>query len=158
MELQKEDILKYMKLALEQAEIGRQNKEVPVGCVIVNRNNGEIIEKAHNNTNMSKNATQHCEIVSINRMSRDLEDCILFVTCEPCIMCGQALNYVKIHSVYYGCKNSRFGGNGTVLSLNKYPSFGGYLEYDCMKILQDFYEDGNENIEEQFRHRKKQKQ
>lgn len=72
-------------------------------------------------------------------------------------MCAYALNLVNINRVYFGCYNPRFGGNGSVLTLQKYPSTGGVLEAECMKLLQEFYADGNENIEEQFRHRKKVK-
>lgn len=64
----------------------------------------------------------HCEIISINKIKSNFENLILFVTCEPCIMCAHALEIAKIHSVYFGCFNPRFGGNGTVLKVNSYPS------------------------------------
>ncbi len=69
-------------------------------------------------------------------------------------MCAHALEIVKIQTVYFGCYNTRFGGNGSVLKINGYPSFGGCLEVKCLKVLQDFYEEGNQNIKEDFRHRK----
>jgi tRNA-specific adenosine deaminase 2 len=58
-------------------------------------------------------------------------------------MCAYALELVKISQVYFGCYNPRFGGNGTILSVNSYPSEGGFLEEKCLKILQEFYEEGN---------------
>lgn len=59
--------------------------------------------------------------------------------------------------MYFGCYNTRFGGNGTVLRINEYMSQGGIMANDCLQLLQDFYAAGNENLEEQYRHRKKVK-
>ena len=99
--------------------------EVPVGCVIVKDN--AVIAKAFNETNMTRNATRHCEFVAIDRVMAStsyngemavLDGCELFVTCEPCIMCASALSQVGIGKVFYGCANDRFGGNGSIYSLH----------------------------------------
>ena len=49
-----------------------------------------------------------------------LKDCIVYVTCEPCIMCAYALNLAHIEGVIFGCENDKFGGNGSILSLHKF--------------------------------------
>ncbi|KAM3141877.1 hypothetical protein pb186bvf_005963 [Paramecium bursaria] len=147
-----------MSLAYDEALLALAEKEVPVGCVFVDSHSGKVVAQAHNQTNKSHNATQHCEIICISQLKEGFEQYILFVTCEPCIMCAHALNLVNIQKVYYGCPNPRFGGNGSVMSVNKYESKGGYLEDKCLKLLQEFYQSGNENIDEQYRHRKKVKQ
>lgn len=65
----------------------------------------------------------HAEMVSIEKLWErdrcvDLSGCKLYVTVEPCIMCASALKQLHIDAVYYGCANDRFGGCGTVLSIN----------------------------------------
>ena len=113
---------KFMELAVEEAKKGRDADEVPVGCVIV-ENNKIIIASAHNQTNKFKNATKHCEIICIQYLSkhkniRNLSNCYLYVTVEPCIMCASALKIMNIKKVFYGCCNNKFGGNGSIYSLN----------------------------------------
>eukprot|EP01084_Bolivina_argentea_P215180 365300_1 len=76
----------YMELALKQAEIGKHSNEVPVGCVIV-ENNKIVIASGHNETNIRKNATKHCEIICIEYLSSkkdiySLSNCYLYVTVE----------------------------------------------------------------------------
>jgi len=142
----------------------------------------KVIAKSHNLTNGTSNATTHAEINCIEEISKKLvegresfckefglsekidiagifEQCILFVTCEPCIMCAYALSLVKIKQVYFGCENDRFGGNGSILSIHKGPSIGyestgGILKDECIAILKRFYERGNEKLPVEKRHRK----
>ena len=154
----------FMKLALKQAQNGKDSNEVPVGCVIV-RDNEIVIASAHNQTNITKNATKHCEIICIEYLGSErniysLSDCYLYVTVEPCIMCASALKIVNVKKVFYGCSNTKFGGNGSVYSLNlsqalgfpdlcfssSYPSIkvGGEYEQSAIKLLKTFYESGNE--------------
>lgn len=62
----------------------------------------------------------HCEIACINSLEDkniDFKKLIVFVTVEPCIMCAYALNLKNIKKVYFGCKNERFGGNGSIITL-----------------------------------------
>ena len=113
----------------------------------------------------------HCEIICINKLNQELsknsqkspfQNLTLYVTCEPCIMCAYALNLVGIKEVYFGCKNDKFGGNGSVFSFNEwlpnpYKSFGGIFEKEAAEVLRKFYERGNTNIPEEKRNRKRQK-
>ncbi len=86
----------------------------------------------------------------------------LAVTVEPCIMCAYALNLAGIKKVYYGASNSKFGGNGTVLPVNTfgpngYEAQGGFHESEAVKLLQGFYQSGNQSIPDTFRQRKRVK-
>jgi tRNA-specific adenosine deaminase 2 len=111
-----------MSRALELAKIALDQGEVPVGCVIIK--NQEIIGEGHNLTNKLKNGTKHCEFIAIyDALSKNpevnLNGAEVYVTCEPCIMCAEALVLVGISKVYFGCYNERFGGNGSVIKINE---------------------------------------
>ena len=119
---------KFMTLALEQAKLSLKEGEVPVGCVFVL--DEKVIAQSHNLTNATKNATTHCEVNCIRELSQRHPDllqitrnCTLYVTCEPCLMCAHALNLVKIKRVVYGCHNDKFGGNGSILSINNHTGY-----------------------------------
>ena len=110
-----------MKLALDQAHEAYNAGEVPVGCVFVL--NGTVVGQGRNRTNETLNGTAHAEMVAL----RDMKDLIsqtahmdLYVTVEPCIMCAAALRQVGVKQVYFGAGNDKFGGNGTVLEINKW--------------------------------------
>ena len=105
----------YMKLALKQAKKALKYNEVPVGAVIVKNN--KIISKAHNKKEKNKDATKHAEIIAISKACRKLknwrlDDCILYVTMEPCMMCSGAIEQSRIKQVVYGVKNKNYGYTG----------------------------------------------
>ncbi|KAJ9073802.1 tRNA(adenine34) deaminase, variant 2 [Entomophthora muscae] len=158
MNLNQAKILEYMKLAFEQAEEAYNVGEVPVGCVIVDKTTGKVVSGGRNETNETLNGTRHAELVAYDKMFPalkeatesgliTLENYMLFVTVEPCIMCASALGYLKIDSVYYGCQNERFGGCGSVESLHEslsiqqrsYAAFGGYMREEAIMMLRRFY-------------------
>lgn len=100
--------------------------------------------------------------MNTNALINPFENLVVYVTCEPCIMCAYALNLVGIKEVYFGCKNERFGGNGSVFNFhsrlpNPYKTYGGILEAEGAEILRQFYERGNINIPFEKRNRKRQK-
>ncbi|KAK7233596.1 dCMP-type deaminase [Aureococcus anophagefferens] len=118
----------WMRRALELAEDAvAEQGEVPVGCVFVNDNNVEIASAA-NETNEAMCATRHAELVAIDGALKhsaargqplDWTRCALYVTCEPCIMCASALSQLGIAKCYFGCRNDKFGGCGSILSLHE---------------------------------------
>jgi len=144
----------YMKAAFAQGEKALQVGEVPVGCVIVREN--EIIASGYNRTNETRNATRHAELEAIDKLGKSVQDSIsdilkgsvLYVTCEPCIMCAYALSIVNIGLVVYGCSNERFGGCGSVLDVTEvaaptYESIAGIMKDEAISMLKKFYEQNN---------------
>ena len=133
-----------IKLALEAAE----RDEVPVGAVCVR--NGEIISSAFNTREESKCATHHAEILAIERACAALggwrlPGVTLYVTMEPCVMCGGAIINSRIERVVYGAKDHRFGAFGSALDinaagLNHRPEIvGGVLGERCAEILSNYF-------------------
>ena len=161
----------FMIEAIVQAEIALKNGEIPVGCVFVI--DDTIVAKGHNLTNETKNGTMHAEIVAINNLIYDQElsqeaikQSRLYVTCEPCIMCAAALSLIGVNKVYFGCRNERFGGNGSIISLHqneilpKYHSYSivpGLMEEYAIKLFQDFYIGENKRAPIAKRKRKQEK-
>ena len=115
---------KYMKAAMKQAQKAYELGEVPIGCVIVYR--GKIIGRGYNRRNTDKNTLSHAEITAINRASKKmgdwrLEDCVLYVTLEPCQMCSGAIVQARIPEVVIGCMNPKAGCAGSILNILEMP-------------------------------------
>lgn len=139
-----------MKIALEEARIAYEEDEVPIGCIIVKDN--EIIGRSHNQKEKYKNATKHAEIIAIEEASKylnnwHLDECELFVTLEPCMMCTGAIINSRIKKIYFGTKDPKGGAIESniklidVKSLNHYPEYKyGILEKECSDILKKFFQ------------------
>lgn len=102
----------FMKLALKQAEIGALEGEVPVGAVLVH--NGQILAKAHNQTEVLTDVTAHAEMLCITAGAnaigaKYLKDCVLYVTLEPCAMCAGALAWSQIGRIVYAASDIKKG-------------------------------------------------
>ena len=98
----------YMNLALQEALKAYKKDEVPVGAIIVK--GGKIIAKAHNLKEKRQCVIEHAEIIAIRRASKKLkswhlDDCIMYVTLEPCQMCKGAIEQSRIKTVYYGAES-----------------------------------------------------
>ncbi|KAN0024759.1 hypothetical protein ACTFIV_009168 [Dictyostelium citrinum] len=151
---------RFMEAAIEEGHKALKEGEVPVACVIVYK--GEIIARGSNKTNIKKNGTRHAELeafdqIFLNRELNDrfkdslLEECDLYVTVEPCLMCAVALQLCKIKRVFFGCHNDKFGGNGSVYELNfspisngrPYNCITGLLKERAILLLQLFYNQEN---------------
>ena len=172
---------KFMIMALNEAKNGSIIGEVPVGCVLIDSITNNVVAKGHNLTQKLKNGTKHCEINCIDYLYKNndknllnnkilLNNYILYVTVEPCIMCASALSILNIKKVFYGCSNKKFGGNGSILSLNNengfgfnlipknfrfsYLSKGGFHKNDAINLLKNFYEKGNNKLPVNKRARK----
>ncbi len=143
---------KYMRFALEEAAIAESLGEVPVGAVIVKNSTGEVVSRAHNLRNTSKNAIRHAEITAIEKACEKLggwrlPGCTLYVTLEPCPMCAGASINARVERVVFGAKDVNFGACGTVMNLNALaPQYevqyeGGILEEECSEILSRFFKE-----------------
>ena len=128
----------YLFLAFKQAEKAFKNEEIPVGCIIVKNN--KIIAKAYNKREKNNRTINHAEILAITKANKKiknwrLDECIMYVTLEPCMMCCGAIEQSRIKKVIYACKNETYG----YLSKNKkINSELLYLE-ECKNIVQSFF-------------------
>lgn len=139
---------KYMRRAIELAMMAREIDEVPVGALVVKE--GEIIAEAYNTRESSGCATHHAEVLAIEEACRVLGGwrligCTLYVTMEPCCMCGGAIVNARVPRVVYGAKDFRFGAFGSALDLAEIPLnhtpevVGGVLGEECARILSDYF-------------------
>ena len=114
----------FMGIALEEAERAAAAGEVPVGAVLVRGD--EILSRTGNERERLGSALAHAELTAIREGNARLggwrlSDCELYVTLEPCPMCGGAIVNARIPRVVIGEKNIRAGAFGTVMNLNRYP-------------------------------------
>ena len=131
----------YMNLALEEAKKANAMDEVPIGCIIVR--NQEVIAKSFNHKTIDNVATYHAEILAINEACKVLgtwylDDCILYTTVEPCMMCTGAIIQSRIPKVIYGATNEAFGYLSKINT--KIKVIGGILDKECSSILSDFFQ------------------
>ena len=143
------DDYKWMKKAYIQAKKAEQIDEVPIGAVIIK--DGKIISRAYNTREKTQLATKHAEIIAIEKACRKLgtwrlEDCELYVTLEPCVMCTGAIMHARIKRVVYGAKEKRWLALSSLLSQSDCNSFNHHLEYtegimqeDCSKLISEYF-------------------
>lgn len=103
---------KYMKEAIKEAKKALKKDEVPVGAVIVQNN--KILSKAYNRKEHKKNAIMHAEIIAINKACKKnkswhLDDCVLYTTMEPCMMCCGAIIQSRIKKIVFLVENNNYG-------------------------------------------------
>lgn len=115
-----EDIYKYMFAALQEAEKALEDDEVPVGAVVVKDN--KIIGRGYNQVERLKDATAHAEMIALTAASSytgswRLNDCEIYVTLEPCIMCTGALLASRIKRLYFSAFDPKFGACGSLYNL-----------------------------------------
>ena len=143
---------KYMRRALELAQIAYDLGEVPVGAVVVSKKNGEIVGEGYNLRERSKNALAHAEIIAVNDACRRLggwrlPGCSIYVTLEPCPMCCGAIINARIDDVIFGATDAKSGSavslqNMFSLPYNWSPSVtGGVLAEECSGILTRFFKE-----------------
>lgn len=140
---------KYMKEAIKQAKKAFKLGEVPIGCVIVQ--NDKIIGRGYNRRNIDKTVFAHAEISAIKKACKKLddfrlEDCIIYVTLEPCPMCAGAILQARIPRLIYGCKNEKAGSAGSIIDLTHVKKFNhkvitesGFMDKECSEILKEFF-------------------
>jgi tRNA(adenine34) deaminase len=134
----------YMKLALKEAGYAYEEDEVPVGALVICNN--KIIGKGYNQTERLKDVTAHAEMLAITAAanylgSKFLEDCTLYVTLEPCLMCAAALKWARIGTLVYGASDDKFGYSlmqGRVLH-PKTEVVNGILANECGSLVTEFF-------------------
>ncbi len=141
----------YMKEALKESHKALDKGETPIGAIIVR--DGEIIARAHNMTEILKDATAHAEILAIRQASEKirswrLNNCTLYVTMEPCIMCSGAIVNSRIKNLVIGTnhiKNS-YTDEQSKFKKTYYEFYNinttvGVLQEECSTILSQFFRD-----------------
>jgi tRNA(adenine34) deaminase len=141
--------IKYMKLALKEAQKANDIDEVPIGAVIIK--DGKVISRAHNLREKNQSATAHAEVLAINKAcnklnSWRLDGCVLYVTLEPCTMCIGASILSRVDGIVFGAKDPKGGSLGSLYDIslikgfNHYPwVVSGICEEESSSILKEFF-------------------
>lgn len=148
----------FMRLALREAVKAAEAEEVPTGCVIVKmpQHAGlpysavKVLARAHNQTELLKDATAHAEMIALTQAASALgdwrlTDTVLYVTKEPCAMCSGAIVLARVPLVVWGLSDPKRGGH-SVFSILNHPGLNhrpelltGVLEHECRDLLQGFF-------------------
>ncbi len=132
-----------MKKAFEEAKYAFFKNEVPVGCVIVNNN--DIISRSSNMIELLNDSTAHAELIAITSAqnslnSKNLDNCILYTTLEPCLMCYGAIYWSKINTVVYGASDKKRGFSRHSIDLDrKINIINGFMEKESKELLDSFF-------------------
>jgi len=134
----------FMKEALKEARKAFDSDEVPVGAVVVCNN--RIIARAHNLTERLNDVTAHAEMQAFTAATnflggKYLEDCTLFVTLEPCVMCAGAAAWAQVGKVIFGAYDEKRGYSLVKQNIlhPKTMVSGGVLENECTELLKEFF-------------------
>ena len=138
-----------MRAALREARASAAIDEVPIGCVIVH--DGIIIGRGHNQVETLNDATAHAEIIAIGAASDALQswrlnECIMYVTLEPCAMCAGGIILSRVGRLVYGAADPKAGACGAVLDVIHEPRLNhrvdvvtGVLAAECGELLREFF-------------------
>lgn len=134
-----------MRRALQEAELAYHEGEIPVGAVVVSQN--RIIARAHNLTETLTDVTAHAEMQAITAAAnllggKYLNECTLYVTIEPCVMCAGALGWSQIGKVVYGASDEKRGFHKYAPAAfhPKTEVFSGVLENECAQLMKEFFQ------------------
>lgn len=136
----------FMKQALVEANYAFDRGEIPVGAVIVH--SGRIIARAHNMTEALNDVTAHAEMQAITAAAnvlggKYLKECTLYVTLEPCLMCGGGLFWSQISKIVYGASDPKKGYSDYSPQVlhPKTEVVSGVMQEECSELLQRFFRD-----------------
>ena len=149
-----EHVYKFMYAALQEAEKALDKDEIPIGAVVVY--NDKIIGRGHNQVELLKDTTAHAEMLAITAASNHLQtkflnECDLYITVEPCIMCSGAILLARLRNVYFGAYEPKFGAAGSLLNLlekNKYNHsvniFSGIYSEESSSLLKHYFKNSRD--------------
>ena len=139
----------YMQQALALAREAAAHGEVPVGCVIVR--DGQIIASGRNRREEKQSAASHAEMEALAQANEvlhswRLDNCDLYVTLEPCVMCSGAMVHSRIGTLVFGARDEKTGAAGSLMDVLGHPgmnhqvkTIGGVLAPECSGLLSDFF-------------------
>lgn len=137
---------RFMREAIREAELAKEEGEVPIGAVVVIDNN--IIGRGHNRVEALRDPTAHAEIIAITSAcnflgDQRLKDADLYVTLEPCPMCAGAIMLSRIKRCVYGTPDPLIGSLESRYEIRKdsLVVVGGILEKECERLLKEFFEE-----------------
>lgn len=134
-----------MRAALDEAQQAFDADEIPIGAVVVCQ--GRIIGRGHNLTEMLNDVTAHAEMQAITAAANTLggkylQDCTLYVTVEPCMMCAGAIGWSQLSRIVYGASDDK---RGYSVFTNRHPFHPkgtitpGVLADECKELMQRFF-------------------
>jgi tRNA(adenine34) deaminase len=141
----------FMRLALREAKKAGARGEVPVGAVVVR--DQKVVGRGSNRTEARQSALEHAEAVALRSASKRLkswrlENCDLYVTLEPCTMCGGAIALSRIRNLVYGTADPKAGAVVSTASVLDNPKLnhrtavtGGILKDECATVLSGFFKE-----------------
>ena len=141
----------FMGLAIELAQTAYENDEVPVGAVIVQRRNSEVLSAFSNQMRATKSSVNHAEMLAIQKAMNILKNerlvgCDMYVSLEPCPMCAYAISIARLDRVFFAAEDTKSGGilNGPKIfessSCHHKPEvFSGMMQEESKKLLQSFF-------------------
>ncbi len=144
--------IQHMEMALDEAETAAAEDEVPVGCVIVSLDQG-VIGRAHNEREKLHDPTAHAEMIAITQAaaalrSWRLDNCVLYVTLEPCPMCAGAMVLARLPTLVYGAADPKAGACDSLYQItsdarlnHRVQVVRGVLADRCGEVLSRFFAD-----------------
>lgn len=134
----------WMNRALEEAKVAAEEDEVPIGALVVLEN--KIIGRGYNQTEKLTDVTAHAEMLAITAASsylnsKYLDECVLYVTIEPCTMCAGAIKWARFHKIVYGAAEPKFGFTKSDAHLlgKKTEVVKGVLKEPCGDLMRNFF-------------------
>lgn len=139
-----------LRLAMDQAQLSLP-QDVPIGAIIFNKVTGKVVGRGHNERELDKDPTCHAEIVALRDAAKNqgdwrMNDCVIYITLEPCIMCAGALSQARIGGVVFGAYDKQCGAAGSIYNFfsdprlpHNPPVIGGILAEENQQILSSFF-------------------
>ena len=139
---------KFMSLAIKEAKKAKNRDEVPIGAIIVK--DDKVVSRGYNLRESKQNSLKHAEIIAIDKACRKLgnfrlEECDLYVTVEPCLMCSGAIVQSRIRKVFFGACDEKYGAvtsvaNAFDIKANHKVEFEqGLCKEECERLMKDFF-------------------
>jgi tRNA(adenine34) deaminase len=138
-----------MSIALEEARSAEAHGDVPVGAIVVHEH--KVIARRHNERELTGDPTAHAEVLALRDAAAvignwHLEECVLVVTLEPCVMCAGAMVNSRLGMLIYGATDPKAGASGSCFDLtnsevlnHRVPRVEGVRSEECSQLLKEFF-------------------